>query len=80
MNYSQKFIDLVKSKQFGYMGTGNPNAKMLMIGREPAIDKEDRSSPYKGQKCRVRRELKQKDAESIIGGDGREKKNPSAFQ
>ncbi|MBC7523705.1 MAG: hypothetical protein H7239_04630 [Flavobacterium sp.] len=42
MNYSNEFIDIVlKSKPNNlnnYIGTGNPNAKILIIGKECAVD------------------------------------------
>ena len=43
-NYSEDFIELVKkvnnsaSKYGQYIGVGNPNAKILIIGKESAID------------------------------------------
>lgn len=103
MNYSKNFKDIVINGNFAYLGHGNPNAKILIIGKEPRIDKNDPSKqeqlerdiynnrkqwlnnlnddtisydtlkdsanahenynplyPYKGQKCQVRTETKDK--------------------
>lgn len=103
MNYSKNFKDIVINGNFAYLGHGNPNAKILIIGKEPRIDKNDLSKqeqlerdiynnrqqwldnlnddtiscdtlkdsanahenynplyPYKGQKCQVRTETKEK--------------------
>ena len=40
MNAPKEFIDLVYSaeNQQNYIGMGNPNARILIIGREPAHD------------------------------------------
>ena len=45
MKYTEKFKALLESTSQGYIGHGNPNAKILFLGQEPAIDpnvKEDR--------------------------------------
>lgn len=40
MNVPKSFVDLIYSKSLkeNYIGMGNPNAKILVIGREPAHD------------------------------------------
>lgn len=38
MNYSKEFKELLESTKQGYIGHGNPNAKILFLGQEPAID------------------------------------------
>lgn len=40
MNAPKEFIDLIYSteNQQNYIGMGNPNARILIIGREPAHD------------------------------------------
>lgn len=38
MEYSKEFKALLESTDQGYIGHGNPNAKILFIGQEPAID------------------------------------------
>lgn len=38
MKYSKEFKSLVDSTNENYIGHGNPNAKILFIGQEPAID------------------------------------------
>lgn len=43
MNYSKNFKDIVINGNFVYLGHGNPNAKILIIGKEPRIDKNDPS-------------------------------------
>ena len=43
MNYSKNFKDIVINGIFDYLGHGNPNAKILIIGKEPRIDKNDPS-------------------------------------
>ena len=49
MKYTEDFIQLVKSKRFNYLGVGNPNAKILIIGKEAAIDKS--SDQYQTEIC-----------------------------
>lgn len=39
MKYSESFRELVESRKFNYIGHGNPNAKILIISKEPAIDR-----------------------------------------
>lgn len=43
ITYSQEFIDFVYSgvNQNYYIGTGNPNAKILFVGKESAIDEDN---------------------------------------
>ena len=52
MKYSKEFIDAVnmaKSEDF-YLGTGNPNAKVLIIGKENAHDENsDRDKSARGE-------------------------------
>jgi len=52
MNYSKDFIDAVgraKSENF-YLGTGNPNSKVLIIGKENAHDENsDRDKSARGE-------------------------------
>ncbi len=40
MKYSDEFKALVNYMLDGYIGHGNPNAKILFLGQEPAIDRE----------------------------------------
>lgn len=39
MNYTQNFKDVIKLNT--YLGTGNPNSKILIVGKEVATDIED---------------------------------------
>lgn len=39
--YSREFQKLVEKYQSSYIGTGNPNAKILIIGKECAIDPKE---------------------------------------
>lgn len=41
MTYSKEFENLVYSDQRDFIGVGNPNAKILIVGKEPAIEKEN---------------------------------------
>lgn len=43
MKYSQSFNDIVNDGKYCYLGHGNPNAKILIIGKEPRIDTNDPS-------------------------------------
>lgn len=43
MKYSQSFNDIVNNGKYSYLGHGNPNAKILIIGKEPRIDTSDPS-------------------------------------
>lgn len=43
MKYSQSFNDIVNDGKYSYLGHGNPNAKILIIGKEPRIDTSDPS-------------------------------------
>lgn len=43
MKYSQFFKDIVNDGKYCYLGHGNPNAKILIIGKEPRIDTSDPS-------------------------------------
>lgn len=47
MKYSKEFKTLLDYKPDGYIGHGNPNAKILFIGQEPAIDCETNYEQYK---------------------------------
>lgn len=38
MEYINEFKELLKQHPFSYIGTGNPNSKILIIGKECAID------------------------------------------
>lgn len=40
MKYSESFVKLVESGKFNYIGHGNPNAKILVISKEPAANKD----------------------------------------
>lgn len=42
MNYSEEFIDLVNDSKWQdhYVGIGNPEAKVLIVGKECALDEE----------------------------------------
>lgn len=43
MNRKEQFLEMLtraKDQEFGYIGTGNPEARILIIGKEVAIDKE----------------------------------------
>ena len=41
MNYSKEFRDLIAcaNKENDFIGYGNPNAKILIIGKEESLDK-----------------------------------------
>lgn len=40
MNFSDDFKSLLIKTSEGYIGHGNPNAKILFLGQEPALDRE----------------------------------------
>lgn len=40
MKYSEAFVKLVESGKFNYIGHGNPNAKILIVSKEPAANKD----------------------------------------
>ena len=46
MKYSKEFKALIDSTTEDYIGHGNPNAKILFIGQEPAIDKKKNAAQY----------------------------------
>lgn len=46
MKYSNEFKTLLKSMSCGYIGHGNPNARILIIGQEPAIDPQKNQEQY----------------------------------
>lgn len=46
MKYSKEFKALIDSTNEDYIGHGNPNAKILFIGQEPAIDKKNNAAQY----------------------------------
>ena len=50
MNYSKEFRDLIAcaNKENDFIGYGNPNAKILIIGKEESLDigKEDDKRIY----------------------------------
>ena len=39
--YSKEFENLVYSDQRDFIGVGNPNAKILIVGKEPAIEEDN---------------------------------------
>lgn len=51
MTYPHEFINAVKLsiKEDFYLGTGNPNAKILIIGKEAAIDMEKNIGQYENE-------------------------------
>ncbi len=56
LNYPDSFIELVhktndnNSLLYGqYIGTGNPNARILILGKECAIDKNDKPQQYENE-------------------------------
>ena len=49
MKYSDEFKALVNYMLDGYIGHGNPNAKILFLGQEPAIDREANIEQYKNE-------------------------------
>ncbi len=46
MRYSNEFRSLLDYMPVGYIGHGNPNAKILIIGQEPAIDCDTNAKQY----------------------------------
>lgn len=40
MKYYEAFVKLVESGKFNYIGHGNPNAKILIVSKEPAANKD----------------------------------------
>lgn len=52
MTYTESFNEIAESKKFNYLGHGNPNAKILIIGKEPRIDRNDES-----QKEQIKRDI-----------------------
>lgn len=46
MKYSKEFKALLDYVSKGYIGHGNPNAKILFIGQEPAINRETNAEQY----------------------------------
>lgn len=47
MKYPKEFKFLLNQMSMGYIGHGNPNAKILFIGQEPAIDRDIDAQDYK---------------------------------
>lgn len=47
MNYSEEFKEMIAYTTEGYIGHGNPNAKILFIGQESAIDPNKHKEQYK---------------------------------
>ena len=47
MNYTKEFKELIEMCQPIYIGTGNPNAKILIIGKECAIDQVNNEPQYR---------------------------------
>lgn len=45
MDYSEEFKSLLRETSEGYIGHGNPNAKILILGQEPAIDRNHEAYP-----------------------------------
>lgn len=45
MDYSDEFKSLLRETSEGYIGHGNPNAKILILGQEPAIDRNHEAYP-----------------------------------
>lgn len=49
MNYSTEFKALLNDFPTGYLGYGNPNAKILFLGQEPAIDLETENIRFQAE-------------------------------
>ena len=51
VNYSPKFNDVIQSAKNKrlFLGTGNPDAKILFVGKEAAIDKEKHPQYYEAE-------------------------------
>ena len=47
MKYTKEFKELIEMCQPIYIGTGNPNAKILIIGKECAIDQSNKEPQYR---------------------------------
>lgn len=47
MKYPKEFKAIIDSTTENYIGHGNPNAKILFIGQEPAIDCKNNGTQYK---------------------------------
>lgn len=52
MRYSKEFKALLDFVPDGYIGHGNPNAKILFIGQEPAIDRSGNTEQYEHEIAR----------------------------
>ena len=68
MNYSEEFKTLLNTVSDGYIGHGNPNAKILFLGQEPAWNREDEK-----QNKSYEREIKgnrKEWSEIVTRGDG----------
>ena len=46
MDYPESFERLIGNSGYDYIGNGNPNAKILIIAKEPAIDMESGKDMY----------------------------------
>lgn len=46
MMYSKEFNDLIAHVDNGYIGHGNPNAKILFVGQEPAWNRNTQAEHY----------------------------------
>lgn len=46
MMYSKEFNDLIALVDNGYIGHGNPNAKILFVGQEPAWNRNTQAEHY----------------------------------
>lgn len=46
MDYPESFERLIGNSGYDYIGNGNPNAKILIIAKEPAIDMESGKGMY----------------------------------
>lgn len=49
MKYKSEFIELVSNYPDSYIGTGNPNGQILIIGKECAIDPKEQEYKYKSE-------------------------------
>lgn len=46
MNYTDHFKRIVNNPKYDYIGNGNPNAKILIISKEPSIDRNANPDMY----------------------------------
>ena len=46
MNYTDHFKCIVDNPKYDYIGNGNPNAKILIISKEPSIDRNSNTDMY----------------------------------